>query len=172
MPEGRVRCHFICYLRPGGPARSHGPGPAARFGAELKALLPDIRLAAAGPHEVELTWEPWNIQAAPSVLRLGHDGLGVDWGEFQRLAGAVLEAYLGAFEPGQVEAATLGCTVSLGLPPEARALGQFFRVYPVLAHPLADRVEGFRLAATFHGPHPEELFGSTWPVTGARGRWG
>ncbi len=156
MAEGRIRCHFIC--GPGAQARSHGPGPAARFGAELKALLPGRRLVAAGAHEVELTWEPWSIEAAPAFLRLGHDGLGVDWGEFQRLAGAVLEAYLRAFEPGQVEAATLGRAVTLGLPPGAQGLGQVFRVYPILAHPLADRVEGFRLAATFHAPHPDELF--------------
>ncbi len=153
MVEGRIRCHFI--FSPGAQFRI--PDPAARFETELRAVMPGVRPVAAGPHEMELASEPWTIQAGPSFLRLGHDGLKVDWGEFQRLAKTALDMYLGTFGAEQVEAATLGCTLSLRLS-AADIGGRVFRVYPVLAHPMAAQLGGFRLAATFHTCHPDELF--------------
>lgn len=161
MVEGRLRCHFI--FGPGAQFRI--PDPAAPFETELRAVMPGVRPVAAGAHEVELAWEPWTIQGGPSFLRLGHDGLKVDWDEFQRLAGAALDTYLGTFGAGQVEAATLGCTLSVRL--SAADIGRVFRVYPVLAHPMAAQLGGFRLATTFHTRHQMSFSRSIWPVGGA-----
>lgn len=155
MVEGRVRCHFIC--RPGAQSRTPALDPVARFETGLTALMPGVRLVATGPHEIELARGPWSIQAGPSFLRLGYEGLRIDWGEFQQLARAALDTYLDSFGPEQVEAATLGCTLSLR-PSAADILGRVFRVYPVLSHPLAAQVGGFRLAATFHTRQSDELF--------------
>ncbi len=134
------------------------PGCGAKFSADLMSVVPDVRLVGVGAYEVELASGRWQVRAMPSVLRLEHDGLAVDWEAFHQIVTGTLGAYLDAFGPLRLETAVLGCTLSLSLPLEPQTLGRIFRVYPVLTHPLAAGVEGFRLAATFQGPRPEESF--------------
>ncbi len=151
MTKGRIRCYFICGL-----PRDWGPGSAARFTAELKSVVPNARPTRTGPRELELASPPWRIEVTPSVLNLEHDGLAVDWERFQQVASGILRVYRAAFGLPQVDTAVLGCTLNLDLPLEPQALERVFQVYPVLTHPLATGLEGFRLTVTFRGQHPEE----------------
>jgi hypothetical protein len=154
MTGGRIRCYFIC----GPVGRGRTPGQPRRFDSELGSAVPDARFLGAGPDGVRLASGRWEIRATPSVLRFEHDGLGVDWAEFRRLANGVLAAYCNAFGPLEVETAVLGCALSLDFPAGPQGLNQVFRVYPALTHPLAAGIENFRLAATFRGPHIGESF--------------
>lgn len=154
MTGGRIRCYFIC----GPAARDRTPGQARRFGTELNSAVPDARFLGAGPDGVRLASGRWEIRATPSVLKFEHEGLGVDWAEFRRLANGALAAYFNAFGPLLVETAVLGCALSLDFPAGPRGLSRVFQVYPVLTHPLAAGIENFRLGATFRGPHVGESF--------------